>query len=157
MAEDLKIRRAHASDISQIMALAGHAEGAAHWAEGQYEEIFAETTPFRLLLVIEDHSGLLGFLAARQVDTEWELENIAVAVRAQRRGLGAKLLDEFLGIARKRGGRAIFLEVRESNHAARGLYRKLAFVESGRRPSYYGEPPEDAITYCHSLANSTDS
>ena len=49
--------------------------------------------------------------------------------------------------AQSEGATAIFLEVRESNHAARSLYEKWAFSESGRRPRYYTQPEEDAIVY----------
>jgi len=37
------------------------------------------------------------------------------------------------------------LEVRVSGRAARRLYEKLGFVESGRRRNYYTGPAEDAI------------
>ena len=50
-------------------------------------------------------------------------------------------------MARARGAKAVFLEVRESNQAARALYEKWAFLESGRRRRYYQEPDEDAILY----------
>ena len=80
-------------------------------------------------------------------DREWEIENIAVAGPARRRGLGTRLLGELLDLARGRGADAVFLEVRESNHAARALYEKWAFLESGRRRGYYKDPEEDAILY----------
>jgi ribosomal-protein-alanine N-acetyltransferase len=57
------------------------------------------------------------------------------------------LLQEFLALARSRGTEKVFLEVRESNLAARRLYEKSAFSESGRRRFYYREPQEDAIVY----------
>jgi ribosomal-protein-alanine N-acetyltransferase len=41
----------------------------------------------------------------------------------------------------------VYLEVRESNRAARSLYVKCAFIESGHRKSYYSEPEEDAVLY----------
>ena len=43
--------------------------------------------------------------------------------------------------------RTILLEVRESNSAARKLYEKCGFVQSGRRQRYYKQPEEDAILY----------
>ena len=73
--------------------------------------------------------------------------NIAVAGPARRRGLGTRLLGEFLDLARARGADAVFLEVRESNRAARALYEKWAFLECGRRRRYYQDPDEDAILY----------
>ena len=43
------------------------------------------------------------------------------------------------------GGESYFLEVRESNQAARRLYESIGFVELGRRPNYYQNPKEDAV------------
>jgi len=95
--------------------------------------------------VVERDSQIAGFMVGCQVGEEWEIENIAVTGSAQRSGLGTRLLSEFLQLVRERGGQAIFLEVRESNRAARALYRKLAFVEAGRRRQYYENPLEDAL------------
>ena len=92
-----------------------------------------------------------GFLSACAIDAgglrEWEIENIVIAAHARRRGLGTKLLDEFLDSACGEGAATIFLEVRESNCAARSFYEKFRFVEDGRRRCYYREPEEDAILY----------
>ena len=38
-----------------------------------------------------------------------------------------------------------FLEVRESNVFARGMYDKFGYVEVGRRKHYYKDNGEDAI------------
>jgi ribosomal-protein-alanine N-acetyltransferase len=40
---------------------------------------------------------------------------------------------------------AVFLEVRESNAAARALYARFGFREGGRRRGYYRKPVEDAL------------
>lgn len=40
---------------------------------------------------------------------------------------------------------AWFLEVRESNKAARELYGGMGFETVGRRRAYYRDPPEDAL------------
>ncbi|MGZ7144902.1 GNAT family N-acetyltransferase, partial [Streptococcus pyogenes] len=39
----------------------------------------------------------------------------------------------------------VFLEVRESNKAARGLYEKFGFKKVGLRKKYYQNPVEDAV------------
>ena len=98
-------------------------------------------------MVIEEQCVVQGFLVGRAVEGEWEIENIAVAGPARRRGLGTRLVGEFLDLARKQGAQAVFLEVRESNRAARALYEKWAFVEAGRRAHYYRQPEEDAVAY----------
>lgn len=145
--KNLHIRSATAADIPAVMALEKHAATAAHWSIAQYQAAFPGEKPSRISLVIEGESGIQGFLIARAVESEWEIENLAVAGPAQRRGLGTRLVGEFLGMARSRGAQAVFLEVRESNLAARRLYQKWAFAESGRRKLYYREPDEDAIVF----------
>src|SRR5207244_12881289 len=118
-----------------------HAVTAAHWSQRQYEQVFASDEPRRVALIIE-RDGIQGFLVARALDKEWEIENMAVAGSARRRGLGTRLLGEFLDRARLGGAEMVFLEVRESNHAARALYEKWAFVQSGSRKGYYRGPEE---------------
>jgi [ribosomal protein S18]-alanine N-acetyltransferase len=130
-----------------MMALETHAVTAAHWSRQQYEQIFAAQEPRREALIIE-REGIQGFLVARALHKEWEIENMAVSGPARRHGLGTRLLGEFLDKARVGGAEMVFLEVRESNQAARALYEKWAFVQSGRRKAYYHGPEEDAITYC---------
>jgi ribosomal-protein-alanine acetyltransferase len=88
---------------------------------------------------------LLALLVAHRLDADWELENIVVAQAARRQGIATRLLNELVRYARAQLGRSIFLEVRESNHSARGLYRGLGFQEVGLRKSYYENPLEDAI------------
>ncbi len=130
-----------------MMRLVIRSATAAHWSREQYERVFGEQTPRRLALVIEEAAALQGFLVAHAVAGEWEIENIAVAGAARRRGFGTRLLGEFLKLASAEGATAVFLEVRESNHAARLLYEKWSFEESGRRPGYYTQPQEDAVVY----------
>jgi ribosomal-protein-alanine N-acetyltransferase len=90
---------------------------------------------------------LFGFLIASHLPPEWELENIVVAPAARRKGLATQLLEEFLARARETKSESVTLEVRESNQAARALYKKWAFEEIGRRPNYYASERQDAILY----------
>lgn len=141
------IRPAIAADLPAMMALEKTAATAAHWSIERYEDLFRTAEPNRVALVLTDEKEVQAFAIARAVRDEWEIENIAVAGAARRRGLGTRLLGEFLDMARAKGAKAVFLEVRESNHAARALYEKWGFVENGRRRRYYQNPDEDAILY----------
>lgn len=131
------------------MEIASHSPTAARWNQTAYAKLFAPDAPRGLVgLIIEEDGQAMGFLVGRSVsqdDHEWEIENVAISGSARRRGLGSHLLGEFIRLARERGGREIFLEVRESNQAALKLYEKWAFVEAGRRKAYYHDPPEDAL------------
>jgi len=145
------VRPAVAADLPRLIEIASHSETASHWNPAEYQKLFtqetgaSETGQKRTALVVEQNGQLAGFMIGRQVGKEWEIENIAVTGSAQRSGLGTLLLSEFLRLVRDRGGETVFLEVRESNSAARALYRKLGFVEAGRRRQYYENPPEDAL------------
>jgi ribosomal-protein-alanine N-acetyltransferase len=145
--QDLHIRPATSADIPALVALERQAVTASHWSLQQYEAVFPENVDHRIALVIEQEGIIRGFLVAREVHREWEIENIAIAVAARRRGLGTRLLGEFLDLIRGRNAEAVFLEVRESNLAARVLYEKWSFVLAGRRVRYYRGPEEDAILY----------
>jgi [ribosomal protein S18]-alanine N-acetyltransferase len=128
---------------------------AGHFSEAQYREAIeqsarAETRgQWRLALVVEENSRLSGFLIGRILDDEWEIENIAVAVGSHKKGLATALVNEFLSRASKNGATKIFLEVRESNAAARRCYEKCGFAQTDRRKNYYRDPVEDALLYTH--------
>jgi ribosomal-protein-alanine acetyltransferase len=146
----LRVRRAKAADIPAMMDLERQSPAAAHWSQNQYEALFSAASgqPSDVLAWIAEEgeaSEILAFLAARRLDTEWELENIVVAEKARLQGVGTLLLDGLVARARAERGSAIFLEVRESNRGARALYRKAGFEEAGLRKSYYSNPAEDAI------------
>ncbi len=140
------IRRVTGADIPAIIALERQAPSAAHWAESAYEAISSTAVPQRIALVIET-DRILGFLVARELNREWEIENIVVDVASRGQGLGKRLLNEFQALAKKQNAESCVLEVRVSNVAARRLYEGGGFVESGRRRAYYREPEEDAILY----------
>jgi [ribosomal protein S18]-alanine N-acetyltransferase len=151
----LRVRSATAADIPAIMELERHTGAAAHWSREQYERMFEPpppNIPNYVVLVIEDEAGIQGFLLGQAHADEWELQNVAVTAAAHRRGFGGKLLTAFLEQARARGASAVYLEVRESNQAARAFYEKWLFKETGRRKDYYTSPLDDAILYSLSLS-----
>ena len=141
------IRPATPADVTSLLVLEQQSVTAAHWSAAQYQTAITGSSPRCVALVAEAESAIHGFLVARAADREWEIENIVIATVAQHRGLGTRLLREFLELARRQHAESVFLEVRSSNHAARALYQKCAFVEIGRRPRYYHEPVEDAVLY----------
>jgi ribosomal-protein-alanine N-acetyltransferase len=149
----MSIRQATAADIAALRGVEAHAATAAHWTAETWEQVFHPGGLPRLALVWEEGTSLVAFVIVLCLDTEWEIENIVVTGSARRRGLGARLLGEVLRRAREAGAGAVFLEVRESNQAARALYERWDFVGSGRRAGYYADPPEDAILYRFSLAD----
>jgi ribosomal-protein-alanine N-acetyltransferase len=140
---------------------------AAHWSVQQYENLLSDFDPRlsqRVILVVEDVTetpaatasakhNILAFLVACRVEKEWELENMVVSEGSRQRGVGSRLLSDFIELARTEIANTIFLEVRQSNQSARAFYKKIGFVEFGSRKSYYSNPPEDAVLYRLSLSH----
>ncbi|HEY2497451.1 MAG TPA: ribosomal protein S18-alanine N-acetyltransferase [Candidatus Angelobacter sp.] len=148
----VRVRPAVEGDLPRLVEIASHSATAAQWNTNEYQNLFApknaknnDGPQSRTTLVVEQNGTVVGFIVAREAADEWEIENIAVTGSARRCGLGSRLLGEFLDLLRSRGGQAVFLEVRESNLAARALYEKWAFIEVGRRKMYYQNPAEDAL------------
>ena len=156
----VRVRQARPSDQPRLVEIVSHSVTAAQWNQGEYLKLFLTDEPkaqlqadalakaqghSRTALVVEQDANVVGFIVGRQVEDEWEIENIAVRGSARRCGLGSRLIGEMLDHVRSHGGKTVFLEVRESNRAARSLYEKWAFIEVGRRKMYYQNPAEDAL------------
>lgn len=90
-------------------------------------------------------SSIAGYVVAFSVDEDGEILNVAVESRSRGKGLAGQMLDATLIEMAARGVRTAFLEVRELNVAARGLYGSRGFIEIGRRRAYYRRPVEDAL------------
>lgn len=88
---------------------------------------------------------VVGYLCLWEIGDEVHITNIAVGRAHRRRGYARYMLTEALEAARRRGARAVFLEVRPSNAEALGLYEALGFHVVGRRKGYYYDTGEDAL------------
>jgi len=63
-------------------------------------------------------------------------------------GVGRKLVDYAIELAREMKMESMLLEVRPSNERALEIYRQYGFVQIGRRKNYYDAPNktrEDAL------------
>ncbi len=74
-----------------------------------------------------------------------EILNLVIFRDSQGYGYGRRLLLRIIRLATEQGTPEIWLEVRESNAAARSLYQSLEFVEGTRRRNYYSNN-EDGST-----------
>jgi ribosomal-protein-alanine N-acetyltransferase len=80
---------------------------------------------------------LLGYFVLMVAADEAHLLNLSVAPAWQRKGHGSALLREASALARLRGARGIFLEVRPSNAGAQALYTRFGFRKIAVRRGYY--------------------
>jgi [ribosomal protein S18]-alanine N-acetyltransferase len=141
------IRSAALNDVPAILASEQQAPGAAHWTLEQYEKLVGSGVVLVAEEAAEEAGRFCGFICAKAVASEWEIENVVVAAAFLRRGIADELVRELIQCAENEAASAILLEVRESNLPARRLYEKHGFREVGRRRGYYRDPVEDAILY----------
>ena len=92
-------------------------------------------------LVAVDEGGVLGYVASSA--RYGLIFSLAVSSRHRGRGVGPVLMDAVLRHLRGRT-RKVSLQVRVSNVAAIGLYRRFLFREEGRVSRYYHDG-EDAL------------
>ncbi|HET9784202.1 MAG TPA: ribosomal protein S18-alanine N-acetyltransferase [Terriglobales bacterium] len=127
--------------MPQLMELARLCFGSSAWGESHFA-----FRPGRVVWVAESgDAGPVGYCVVECVADEAELQAVAVADNWRRHGVGAALLSAARASAQQRGAQQVYLEVRESNDAAQAFYRRFGFAVSGRRPSYYRDPPEAAL------------
>ena len=88
---------------------------------------------------------VVGYLLYWMVVGEMQILNIAVDPSMRRKGFGQLLLEEGVRRAIAEGAWVATLEVRESNEAAKKLYKTMGFRVLGTRVKYYSNPVEDAL------------
>lgn len=95
-----------------------------------------------------------GYLMAHHVATEGEIISLAVLPEVRRRGVGTRLLKNFLRIAKSQGAEKVILDVATDNEGARCFYKKNNFCEVGTRLNYYrnSKTGGDAITMACELS-----
>lgn len=95
-----------------------------------------------------DGHWLLGYLVAMPGVEEAHLLNLTVAPAHRRCGWGRWMMNALHHWARAQQARCLWLEVRASNRAARGLYEQLGWQVVGVRRGYYpdtAQAREDAV------------
>ncbi len=130
----VQIRPATTADLEQITAIQITAPEASQWLPADYLTFDCQVATL--------DNEVAGFVVSRKVDDQ-EREILNVAVRPDLRQL--RIATELLQAEMKRWPGAHFLEVRESNTAARRLYERLGFQAIGTRAGYYENPPEAGI------------
>lgn len=88
--------------------------------------------------------GLKGLAVLLMTADCCDILDIAVDSTARRTGVARALMAHAEDICRQAGIRAMMLEVRLSNTAARALYKSCGFEEISRRENYYSSPRETA-------------
>jgi len=142
----LVLRHAALADVERVAELERGCFTSDPWPRQSFES-FVDRAGVTFI-VAEDPArdpAIVGYAVLIRAADEAELLNLAVAAGARRSGIGSSLLRGLLEMAARDGVKTVYLEFRESNAGARGLYAAHGFVEVGRRRRYYQRPTEDAL------------
>ena len=124
------------------------------WTRRQVEDSLLVPSTFAMLCneaadATAQGEKAAGFVLARQAADEIELLLIAVDPEHRKKGVGSRLLEQFLEVAAQREASKVFLEMRANNPAV-SVYRAAGFEQIGQRTNYYrtvtGETI-DALTF----------
>lgn len=143
------------ADLGDVLALEHDLFPDDPWTARMFAEEVGQPTQNRLYLIAEadgpppaagarvmaGYAGLMFVPGGTQAD----VLTIAVAQEYWGRGIGSALLGALIAAAAERGCAEVFLEVREDNPRARGLYLRRGFEEIGVRRGYYQPSGVDAI------------
>ena len=104
------------------------------WSRGIFEDCLRVDHP---AWVLHREGRIIGYGVLSVAAGEAHVLNLCIDPALQGRGHGRHLLRALVHLARGRGARQLFLEVRPSNRGALALYESEGFNEIGRRPRYY--------------------
>ena len=121
------------------------------WTRGIFRDCLQAGYPMWLQ---EQQGRIVGYGVLSIAADEAHVLNLCTAPGNEGQGLGQRMLQALLKIARGHGAQRVFLEVRPSNPRAIELYDRSGFNEIGRRPRYYpaaNNGREDAIVMAMEL------
>ena len=146
----IEVRAMRADDLEAVVAIEREAF-TTPWQLRTFRDLLGRSAVE--LLVMEDAGeGVVGYAVLWCILEQGELANVAVAPSRRGQGLGRYLIAQVLRVARGRGVRKLYLEVRASNARAAELYRAFGFADVGVRHDYYDHPKEDARVMMATLA-----
>lgn len=146
-APDIMLREMEKDDIDAVLEIE-RACFSHPWKRAHFQE-HLQYRPLAEGWLAEREEEIVGFLLSwyiaiyAQATGEVHILNIAVKPQWQRNGIGVTLLNRAVRYGMAMQCEMATLEVRESNLAAQGFYRKFNFQVTGRRNNYYGS--EDAL------------
>ena len=99
--------------------------------------------------IAEEEGEKTGFITYSVLVPDADIESVYVRQESRKKGIAAALMNSAIKDVENKGGKKIFLEVREKNAPAINLYLKFGFKKISTRKKYYGE--ENAIVFVKEL------
>lgn len=112
------------------------------WSRNSIKD--AMNTPDNVYIVCEEDGHIAGYCGMWTVLGEGNIVNVAVGEAYRRCGIGREMMDSLIERGLEKQVDIFFLEVRQSNEAAKHLYESAGFKNIGLRKNFYEKPCEDA-------------
>jgi [ribosomal protein S18]-alanine N-acetyltransferase len=148
------VRKCQLDDVLSIQKILAESPQAAFWSLQAIEDVLRQS--WVTALVSEQGGEVTGFLVGRRLMDEGEILNLAIHIKHRKHGHGHALVNALLDQYQRLAVSRLFLEVRESNADAIHFYQSLGFQQTGRRPTYYRDPPEAALLLEKRIGKSTE-
>ena len=100
--------------------------------------------PLSEYIVAIENDEVVGYAGIWQPMDEGHITNIVTKKDKRENGIGKKMIEEIINLAKNKNLKCVTLEVNEHNEPAINLYKKYNFVEVGKRTKYYNNT-DDAI------------
>jgi len=107
-----------------------------HWPEDAIVALLSRPYVHGLVVMVNE-SEPVGFILIQVIADEAEILTICIVPEHRGKKSGRLLLETAIGQAREGGATKMFLEVAETNLAARRIYGLAGFGPVGRRKAYY--------------------
>lgn len=146
------LRRMELDDIEKVADIEA-SNFSLPWSQKSFADALLNENTLYVVAVEDDQ--IIGYAGAWCVFGEAEITNVCVDESARKRGVGTEIMKYLIEMGRERECDVFFLEVRESNEKAIGLYEKLGFIRIGIRKNFYERPVENAIVM--SLMSASES
>lgn len=114
------------------------------WSEKSFYDELTKNK-MAIYIIAKEDDNIIAYGGMWHVINEGHITNVAVKKEHRGKGIGNKIINELINIAREKEMIGITLEVRNSNISAQNLYKKNGFIIEGIRKEYYDDNKEDAI------------
>lgn len=141
----MPVRKMTIEDLPQVLAIQKEL-AFQNWSEEDFLPEIKASYAFSIVYTDDTDDKILGYAVFHLLESDSELLSIATTSKAQRKGIGATLLDAGLQKLNFDNGDRCFLEVREGNVKAKRFYEQHGFKQYGIRKEYYSDG-ENACLY----------
>ena len=158
MDDDIIIEEMNRDDLDEVVEIE-RASFPSPWTKGLFLQELDKEHSFNYVVRAgakkvegkEKGSDLVGYIVFWKAADEMHILDFAVHPGFRMRGIGRRLLNHSISVAKSEGCLRSFLEVRKGNAVGLGMYESFGFEVIGERKRYYKDG-EDAIVMTRNLS-----